>query len=240
MNVYNALEKNSYRKFNSLRLMDYRQWPLDNWVLMFNELYKVDEDETDEKIWLYVVKEFGKLAENLRKQNILNYDKKRKMTGVLADIPDVFAWASIFASRHGSLEEMVWHKYPNLCHNCFFGEDCSCITKKSKLKEKEREQRLELYRQEKENYPLTLHGWQKMFDRIYGKTNRKQGIEMLYYHLQEEIGEVAEAILHEDESKIKEECADVFAWLVGLTIKSEELAKKICRLDDITWQRYKH
>lgn len=220
--------------------MDYGSWSLDNWVGMFNQIYgKHNLKLSDEQIWLRMVEEVAGLAEALRKQHITpRNDEKGRLQGALANIPDAFAWLSAFSFRYGSLEDMTWHKFPGVCPYCFVEKNCVCISQKPSIAGDEGERRLEEYRKAKQNHPITLYGWQEMFDRIYGSANRIQSVEQVGFHLMEEVGEVAKSIRLEDILKLKNELADVLAWIIGITIKSGDLVGEEYRLDNILWERY--
>lgn len=219
--------------------MNYRNWSLDDWVKMFEEIYgEKNKGKTDEEIWLHVVEEVAELAEDLRKQHVRpRYNKKGELEGAVINIADTFAWLCAFVSKRGSLEEIVWHKYPNICSYCFVDTNCLCIAKMSYMDKEEREKKLETYRRKKDR-PVTLFDWQKMFERIYGNVNRVVTLEQIGFHLMEEVGEVAREIRLRHEQELKDELADVFAWIVGITIKSGELIGEELRLDDIIWERY--
>lgn len=57
---------------------------------------------------------------------------------------------------------------------------------------------------------------QKLMRQIYGDRDKKRGVESTFMWLVEEIGELSEAIRKEKMESIKEEFADVLAWLFSL------------------------
>lgn len=222
--------------------MAYETWSLDQWVDMFSDIYgSRNRGQSDESLWLHVVEKTSRLAENLRKQHIPpRLNKKGKLAGVLVDIPDTFAWLSAFTSRVGSLEEMTWSKYPGACPYCLVEENCVCLGGKPSLSDEEHETKLKALRENKIYQPKTLNAWQEMFGRIYGRANKIQSLDQVGFHLMEEVGEVAKAFRLQSSQELKEELADVFAWLMGLTIKCSDLTGENYHLSDITWSRYPH
>jgi len=218
---------------------EYRNWSLLQWTKMFDQIFgEKNEDASDQDVWLHVTEEIAELAEDLRKEHImLRPNKKGEIEGVEVNVPDAFAWLCAFATKHGSLEDMVWHKYPNICPYCFVKKDCLCIARANYIDQDKREKKLEKARNDKTNMPKTLYDWQKMFWRIYGNVNRVQRMEQVGFHLMEESGEVAKEIRHMDDDKLEDEIADVFAWLVAIANKSDEIISKDLRSDDIKYFR---
>ncbi len=58
---------------------------------------------------------------------------------------------------------------------------------------------------------------QELIREIYGERDRRRGIEGTALHLGEELGELFRALRIEDRSNLKEELADVLAWLLSLS-----------------------
>jgi NTP pyrophosphatase (non-canonical NTP hydrolase) len=220
--------------------LDYHNWSLDDWSKMFEGIYlKNNNAINSENLLLHIVEEVAELAEDLRKQHIEPRDDRNGIKqGVLTNIADTFAWLSAFASRYGSLGDMLWGKYPGMCPVCFVKKDCSCISYSPQLSKEERLDRLNQARQTQNNRPSTLYEWQELFDNIYGKTNKKHTIEKLGFHLMEEVGEVSKMLRKGDDIELEREVADIFAWLVGLTLKAGDSEGKEYRLDDMVWDRY--
>ncbi|MFW9997256.1 MAG: MazG nucleotide pyrophosphohydrolase domain-containing protein [Candidatus Odinarchaeota archaeon] len=232
--------------------IDYHSWNLDDWVKMFEDIYKNrNEHKSEEEIWLHVVEEVAELAEDLRKQHIFPRQNSKKETeGILVNIPDTFAWFSAFiAKKRFSMEDIVWNKFPNICSYCFMETNCSCIGRSKAYSDSEkdrgytakekREKELESYRAKKKGrFPDTLYGWQLMFKKIYGNVNRVQSIEQIGFHLMEEIGEVAKEIRRSNTEELKDELADVFAWIMGLILKCEDLLAKEILSSKLLWDRY--
>ncbi|MFX0209173.1 MAG: MazG nucleotide pyrophosphohydrolase domain-containing protein [Candidatus Hodarchaeota archaeon] len=76
----------------------------------------------------------------------------------------------------------------------------------------------------------TIQEFQNLMTILYGDRDRKRGVEKSLLWLQTEIGELIEAYLENNIEAIKEEVADVFAWLCSvcnlLSIDIEEVAWK--------------
>ncbi len=209
--------------------MEYRTWSLDRWVEMFQDVYGTQNANlSDEQIWLHVVEEAGELAEDLRKQHV---------NGVLDNVADTFAWVSAFSIRHGSLEEMVWNKFPGACCYCLVETDCGCIEQKPSISEKERENQLQVSRS-REDRPRSIYKWQQMFNKIYGRSNTSQSVEQLGFHLMEEIGEVAKAMRLGNVPKLQDELADVFAWSAAIITRCQTITNETYRFDEVVWARY--
>ena len=65
-----------------------------------------------------------------------------------------------------------------------------------------------------------------MLDLFYTK-DKARGIEKTFLKLVEEMGELSEAILLEDEMKIKEEIIDVIAWIFSIANLAEIEVDKV-------------
>ncbi len=63
---------------------------------------------------------------------------------------------------------------------------------------------------------MKISKFQKLIEEIYFNKDSKRGREATFIWLSEEIGELARAIRHSEEAKLKEEFADVLAWLASL------------------------
>lgn len=173
-------------------------------------------------VLLHIVEEMAELAEALRKEH---------RAEVITNLPDVFAWLSSFCNIVAiDLEKAVWYKYPNLCPYCFQKKHCVCIAEE--LKYQADKGQLEKYRERKEEMPLTLDAWQKMFERIYGRVNKIKFQVQIWFHLWEEIGEVSKAFRLHQRKELEEELADCFAWLLAVSTKLQ------VSLAELTWQTY--
>ncbi|MDH5806678.1 MAG: MazG nucleotide pyrophosphohydrolase domain-containing protein [Candidatus Methanomethylicaceae archaeon] len=73
---------------------------------------------------------------------------------------------------------------------------------------------------------MDLKDIQDLMLRLYGKRDKERGIEGTFVWLVEEIGELSKAIRKKDSEGIKEEMADVLAWLFSLAnVLGIDLAK---------------
>ncbi len=63
---------------------------------------------------------------------------------------------------------------------------------------------------------MRIREFQELIKRLYYEKDFKRGKEKTMLWLIEEIGELAEAVRKNDLDSIREEIADVFAWLVSL------------------------
>ncbi len=63
---------------------------------------------------------------------------------------------------------------------------------------------------------MTLREVQRKIDDIYGKRDGARGRGGTFLWFMEEVGELAEAMRRGSEESMREEFADVFAWLVSL------------------------
>lgn len=62
----------------------------------------------------------------------------------------------------------------------------------------------------------TIRKFQKLMFTLYGDRDQKRGIDKSFMWLQTEIGELIQAYLKDDQDSLREEVADVFAWLCSL------------------------
>lgn len=223
--------------------MSYENWSLDDWVNMFKTIYgKQNKGVSDEILLLHLVEEVSELAEDLRKEHIKpRKNKKGELEGVLINVPDSFAWLTTLLFKRGtSLQEIVWHKFPNVCPYCFYEKNCICISQMVYMAQEEREKTLDTtYRKNREKMPKTLYEWEKMFNRIYGNVNRIQSTPQIGFHLMEEVGEISKELRVKDEAKMNDEIADAFAWLIGMILKVRYvLDDPDIRFDKLLWDRY--
>lgn len=79
---------------------------------------------------------------------------------------------------------------------------------------------------------MRIREFQKLIRKIYYRKDRKRGSDGSFRWLVEEIGELARCLRSKtrDKEALKEEFADIFAWLVSLAslceIDMEEVVKK--------------
>jgi NTP pyrophosphatase (non-canonical NTP hydrolase) len=62
----------------------------------------------------------------------------------------------------------------------------------------------------------TLRGFQALIERTYGERDAARGLAGTYMWFAEEVGELARAIRRGDPQNLREEVADVLAWLSTL------------------------
>ena len=66
------------------------------------------------------------------------------------------------------------------------------------------------------NITITLKELQNLMKKHYYRRDKERGIHATFAWLVEEVGELAEAILHNDKEGIQEEIVDVLAWLASV------------------------
>lgn len=62
----------------------------------------------------------------------------------------------------------------------------------------------------------TLKGFQHVIEALYGERDADRGIDGTFVWFIEEVGELARALKSGDEANLREEFADVLAWLATL------------------------
>ena len=67
-----------------------------------------------------------------------------------------------------------------------------------------------------ERRPETLRGFQRRIEAIYGTRDRSRGLAATFMWFAEEVGELSRALRGKDPRALREEFADVLAWLVTL------------------------
>jgi NTP pyrophosphatase (non-canonical NTP hydrolase) len=68
---------------------------------------------------------------------------------------------------------------------------------------------------------MTLADFQALIRRTYHDRDAKRGIDLNFLWFTEEVGELAEAVRKRDAASIREEAADVLAWLATLCSLSD-------------------
>jgi len=68
---------------------------------------------------------------------------------------------------------------------------------------------------------MTLAEFQDLIRETYHQRDKKRGIDLNFLWFTEEVGELAEAVRKRDVAAIKEEAADVLAWLATLCSLSD-------------------
>ena len=78
---------------------------------------------------------------------------------------------------------------------------------------------------------MKIREFQTLIEKTYFERDRKRGVEKNFLWLTEEVGELAEAVRKNDPAGMKEEMADVLAWLStiaslsGINLEDAALAK---------------
>ena len=62
----------------------------------------------------------------------------------------------------------------------------------------------------------TLRGFQRRIEAIYGARDAARGLDRTFLWFVEEVGELSRAILRSERQNLREEFADVLAWLTTL------------------------
>ena len=68
---------------------------------------------------------------------------------------------------------------------------------------------------------MKIAEFQDLIRRTYHKRDAERGIDKDFLWFTEEVGELAEAVRRRDKAMIREEVADVFAWLCTISSLSE-------------------
>lgn len=194
---------------------------LQDWQAMVKSIYERKDlrDYSGADLLLHVIEESAKVDEGLRKDR---EDEVREA------IPRVFIWLLSFCVRCNiKAEEVLWAKYQGLCPYCGAQEHCFCIANSGNV---------DVWHANPEGVPpASLHEYQAMFDRIYGRVNRLLHKIDVWLHFHEEIGEVSRAFRllnpQKGDLELRNEFADAFAWLLGfcnrLSIDLGELAYQV-------------
>lgn len=195
------------------------------WQQMFHRIYGKNNDHlTDVDAWLHLTEETAEFAKVMRKEN---YAELRQ------SLPDLFAWLCAFANRSGiDIEGALWEKYPRVCPYCEKRTNCVCIAEAQHVKYDP-----DVLKNFVKNNsrPRSVSEWHAMFKDIYGNMNRVLSRDSIGFHLIEEVGQVARKIREKKPDEYAIELADVFAWLIAVTMKLEG---EIPSLDTITWEMY--
>jgi len=166
---------------------------------------------------------------------------------------------SLFRVRY-QYADLVWRKYPNRCPACFDQARadeigplaCVCTLKSTRqiedrntLTDEEAKKAKALAiravaEQHKERKPSSLRAFQAMFKEIYGHNIEREPLPSIAFHLLEEVGEVADALIriysHHDcdlnaitrdlidwrLTQLEDEIADITSWVFGLVVKLDQ------------------
>lgn len=195
-----------------------RPTSLRQWQGMFASIYAQRNRRlyTSADLLLHMIEETAIIAEALRKENLAEIPKA---------IGHFFGWFCAFCTQGGlDLGQVVFEKYQGICPYCGKRENCICISEETKPRK--------WRRNSKGKIPLSLGGWQTMFDKIYGRINRVAGRERVWFHVNEELGEASQAFRLEEVGALKREIADIFAWFVAFC---NQLS---INLSDAIWKVY--
>ncbi|MHA1238641.1 MAG: MazG nucleotide pyrophosphohydrolase domain-containing protein [Candidatus Odinarchaeia archaeon] len=77
---------------------------------------------------------------------------------------------------------------------------------------------------------MDIRDFQQLMLELYGSRDLQRGVNKTFMWIVEEVGELSKAILNNDNENIKEELADILAWLCSLAnileIDLEEAAQR--------------
>ncbi|MBU3934916.1 hypothetical protein KKC00_03080 [Patescibacteria group bacterium] len=178
-----------------------RPWSLRQFQEMFNLVYgdRNQEMYTPAELLLHIFEETAEIAESLRKEDHNN---------VPTAIAHFFGWLVAFCnSQKIDLGGAIFAKYHGACPYCGKVKNCICISAETKPGA--------WHKNKSARVPDSLSGWQVMFDQIYGRVNRVAGREKSWLHVHEELGELSRAFRLGQKRFLKDELADVFAWLIA-------------------------
>lgn len=168
-----------------------------------------DTHYSDEDLMFRLYESMAKCFETLRKE---------EYKAIVERIPHLLSWLCAICNRKKiDLAEAVWHKYPDICPYGMEMSGCICITREMSYAPSLPE--LSHLRNDRSHIPQTFREFQQMFARIYGPVNRVKSIVAVVCHLAEEVGEVGEAYRLGNKEEMREEIADVFAWLCGVATR---------------------
>ena len=75
---------------------------------------------------------------------------------------------------------------------------------------------------------MNISEFQRLISKKYEKRDRQRGIPATFMWFIEEVGELATALMSEDQKNKEEEFADVFAWLCTLANISDVNLENAC------------
>lgn len=174
---------------------------LRDWQKILNDIYGERNTElySPADLLLHVFEETAIIAESQRKED---------STEIGFAVAHFFGWLLAFCDRlEIDLGKAIFSKYAGICPYCGREENCVCISSEKKPDE--------WFKNPDGSLPETLPEWQSMFRKIYGKINQVAGKQKVWLHVHEELGEVSKAFRLKKEQPLKEELADIFAWLVA-------------------------
>jgi|SRR5579884_2521554 len=196
--------------------------PLSVWQKALARHAPLPQDEL--VLWLTVVEASGRVAEGLRKESIAEIN---------SNLARLFAAYAAFAESCAvDLEKVIWRRFPHRCPYCLVQTNCVCLADPD-VRSDPADPVLRRAVLDTSLQPATLDDWVAMFDRLYGRVNRLMPVSVLGFHLAEEIGEVAGALVTPPRGGVVEELGDVFAWIAALIIRSDQGA-----LSNLLWRAF--
>jgi len=75
---------------------------------------------------------------------------------------------------------------------------------------------------------MNISEFQRLISKKYEKRDRQRGVPATFMWFIEEVGELATALMSEDQKNKEEEFADVFAWLCTLANISDVNLENAC------------
>lgn len=198
---------------------------LKDWQAMFKRIFGERNKEfyTPAECLLHILEETRGIAKSLRRE-----EDAEEMTERLATI---FGWlVAVLNYLEIDMEDALWFKYPGICPYCFAKKNCFCISNEHKYDPDE--VNLNHSRRDTKRMPRSLSKQQKLFKEIYGKVNAIMMRQQIWNHFMEELGEMSYELRHKNKQQLKEESADVLAWLIAFCIRID------VDLDEIVWHTY--
>jgi NTP pyrophosphatase (non-canonical NTP hydrolase) len=242
---------------------------ISDWLEEFNEIYgNINSKRNSSLVWTGVVRHVSKVAEEVRKEDFGGVQKEIAYT--FCWYLGFLNWCNKNNENENNkkfrtindLADIIWYKYPYVCPVC--GEKpCNCQrwsvdnlnSEERKAKEDSIAETIDKARWYIPKTPSSIIQWKDMFRDIYSNSVFSSSMGEICFHLLEEIGEVAHEIfmieimpfghfkLDERISKLESEIADVFSWMMALTIKTQsyfimlqEFNKEIRSVNDFLQQ----
>jgi pyrimidine deaminase RibD-like protein/NTP pyrophosphatase (non-canonical NTP hydrolase) len=185
--------------------------PLDQWYTSLNATYfHRNFDRRSADICLHLVEVIGGLS-------LLASEKTKPGVDKEAQVQKALAWWLALCGKVGvrSVEAMIWDKFPRVCPYCQRPrhEQEECAEKKTARPGPPWDVLARLG--ENTEHPVSLGGWQRMFNEIY-PVNQGDQYGPAFARLYEELAELAEAVrvFPSVPGYFLSEAADVFAWLM--------------------------
>jgi serine/threonine protein kinase len=162
------------------------------------------------------------VSTRLLAQELLRTEQGARSDELENTFPKTFAWlCAVVSSVNVSLSQLIWLKFDGRCPYCD-NSVCSCsedwtsgkVRRNSVLLNRLRDRHLG-----QAPKGMSFEECRAMFDRLFGESNRKQGLNATLLHMYSELGEAMDAVLHllpEDEETsllaLHLEISDLIAW----------------------------